>query len=146
VPSLAAVQPDDANGSVPGATFANPAGTEEGDLLLVFFGVDRELYTDSDALEAKNWKILIDDGGIGKDCRGTYLGTGAREHLRCRGLENRGVLLGQALSSTDPTQRGPRTLRHVALNAARCPRRIVSPKNCSETTRLNHLRASMPSR
>jgi hypothetical protein len=65
--------PDDASGHLLDATFEKPAGTQEGDLMLVFFGVDHNLNITNNDLMLKGWTLVDAEEGKGEDGQGTYL-------------------------------------------------------------------------
>jgi hypothetical protein len=65
---------DQASASLKDATFALPPGTQEGDLLLVFFGADHSLQNlDAPALTPLGWSIQLNQKDVGTDGQGTYL-------------------------------------------------------------------------
>ncbi len=64
---------DDASAHLVDATFETPAGTQEGDLLLVFFGVDHQLDLTNYDLMMKGWTLLDAEEAKGTDGQGTYL-------------------------------------------------------------------------
>lgn len=64
---------DHANGSTPNAKFKKPSGTQEGDFMLAFFGVDHDLTLDDSEITLKDWTVRIAEGGVGSDGQGTYL-------------------------------------------------------------------------
>lgn len=64
---------DDASAHLSDATFEKPAGTQEGDLMLVFFGVDHQLYLTNNDLMMKGWTLLDAEEAKGTDGQGTYL-------------------------------------------------------------------------
>jgi hypothetical protein len=65
---------DDASGDSTDATFAKPPGTQVGDFMLAFLGVDHNLSKLSSAdLAPTGWKFLDGHDGIGMDGQGTYL-------------------------------------------------------------------------
>jgi hypothetical protein len=64
---------DDASAHLVDATFETPAGTQEGDLLLAFFGVDHQLNLTNYDLMMKGWTLLDAEEAKGTDGQGTYL-------------------------------------------------------------------------
>jgi len=64
---------DDASAHLVDATFEMPAGTREGDFILVFFGVDHQLnITNSDSM-MQGWTLVDAEEAKGDDGQGTYL-------------------------------------------------------------------------
>jgi hypothetical protein len=65
---------DNASSHLADATFSKPAGTQTGDLLLVFFGSDHTLGNLSATdLEPRGWTLIDQHENIGTDGQGTYL-------------------------------------------------------------------------
>jgi len=65
---------DNAGSRLADATFSKPAGTQSGDLLLVFFGADHRLNNLSATdLEPRGWTLIDQHENVGTDGQGTYL-------------------------------------------------------------------------
>jgi hypothetical protein len=64
---------DDASGHLVDVTFEKPADTQEGDLLLVFLGVDHEMNLTNYDLMMQGWTLLDAEEAKGQDGQGTYL-------------------------------------------------------------------------
>jgi hypothetical protein len=54
-------------------TFDKPTGTQEGDYMLVFIGVDHQLSVTKSELMMQGWKLLVAEEARGMDGQGTYL-------------------------------------------------------------------------
>lgn len=65
---------DNASSHLANASFAKPAGTAAGDLILVFFGSDHSLANlDGNTLMSLGWELIDQHSDLGTDGQGTYL-------------------------------------------------------------------------
>jgi hypothetical protein len=64
---------DDASGHLVDITFEKPAGTQEGDFMLAFFGVDHQLHVIGNDFMLQGWTVIDIEENKGDDGQGTYL-------------------------------------------------------------------------